>query len=144
MTLAEIKAEVDRRASIIGATGLSSLPTYGHSRGDGYPYIQVDGPTFHYAVEERGEELSRFTTSDLEELLYRVFADITFSLAMSYEVSHRVRNQDSRRILFRRQVELLGQLSGDWSKRRAQEHEAILRDHPFSDKGLFARRWFSR
>jgi hypothetical protein len=133
MTLAQIKAEIDRRAVIIGAAGDSSLPTYGRSDGDGHPHIEVDDLAYHYVVEQRGREVSRVSTTDLDELLYHVFRGVTFRLAGIYEVNHRAKNQDFRRILFQRQIDLLSQLSAPWSKRCAQELELILRDHPFDD-----------
>jgi hypothetical protein len=133
ITLAQVKTEIDLRAATIGAAGDSSLPSYGRSNGDGDPHIEVDELAYHYVVAERGKEVSRLTTTDLDELLYHVFQGVTFRLAGIYEVNHRAKNQDFRRILFRRQIELLLQLSDAWSKRCAQELELILREHPFDD-----------
>ena len=132
MTLSEIKAEVDRLAAQIGASGYI-LPTYGSSDDGARPHIEVDSRGYHYVVVERGEELKRLTTSDLDELLFNVFEGITFSLACNYEVAHRIKKQDSRRILFQRQVELLSALFPYWGEREARIHVQILRTHPFND-----------
>jgi hypothetical protein len=109
------------------------LPTFGYSTDGAHPHIEVDARGYHYIVIERGEELSRVTTSDLDELLYCVFKDVTFELAGIYELKHRVENQDSRRLMFKRQVELLSILSPKWGEMKAREHERILAQHPYDD-----------
>jgi hypothetical protein len=130
--LTGIKNEVDRLAARIGATG-SVLPTYGHTEDLARPHIEVDSRGYHYVVVERGQELERWTTRDLDDLLFRVFSSITFSLAFEYEAAHRGEPQDCRRVGFQRQVELLAQLSKGWAEREAENHERILREHPFDD-----------
>src|SRR5437870_4904903 len=84
-TLTEIKTEVDRRAALIGAVGRYSLPTYGHTEDGARPHIEVDSRGYHLVVVERGQEQSRFTTRDLDELLYRIFQSVTHDLAFAYE-----------------------------------------------------------
>jgi hypothetical protein len=132
MTLSEIKTEVERLAARIKASGYV-LPTYGRSEDGARPHIEVDARGYHYVVVERGQELTRLTTSDPDELLFNVFESITFSLASEYELAHRVERQDCRRILFRRQIELLSVLSPHWGERQARSHEQTLRQHPFDD-----------
>ena len=139
-TLTEIKAEVDRRAALIGAVGRYSLPTYGYTEDGGRPHIEADSRGYHFVVVERGQEQSRFTTRDLDELLYRIFQSVTSDLAFAYELAHRVETQDCRRLAFQWQVELLSQLSPNWGQREAVEHQRILREHPFDDQsGIRAR-----
>jgi hypothetical protein len=137
-TLAEVKKEVDRRAAIIGADGSHGLPTYGRSEDFARPHIELDSRGYHYVVVERGQELERFTSRDLDEILFRVFETVTFSLASAYELAHRVEAQDCRRLLFQRQVELLSQISEPWGQREAARHEGILREHPFHDRSNYA------
>jgi hypothetical protein len=132
-TLTEIKTEVDRRAAMIGAVGHHSLPTYGHSEDGARPNIEVDLQGYHFVVVERGTERSRFTTRDLDELFYKIFQSVSFNLACDYELAHRIETQDFRRLLFKRQVDLLSEVSEGWGRRRSKEHEEILREHPFDD-----------
>ena len=54
LTLIEMQAEVERRASLIGASGYV-LPTFGHSEDGDRPYLEVDARGYHYVVVERGE-----------------------------------------------------------------------------------------
>src|ERR1700733_8471898 len=91
---------------IIGASG-NLLPTYGESEDFALPHIEVDSRGYHHVVVERGVERNRVTTPDLQEFLYRVFRAITSTLAGS---ARRVKGEDSRRQLFRRQIELLAKL----------------------------------
>jgi hypothetical protein len=133
ITLTEIKAEVDRRAAII-AVPESGLPTYGHSEGwAARPHIEVDERGYHYVVMERGNELKRITTNDLDDLLYQVFCDTTSQLASEYEVPHRVEEQDNRRMMFDHQIETLARLSPDWAARQKDEIDQILQEYPYGD-----------
>lgn len=132
LTLSEIEAEVGRLAARVGASG-HALPTYGRSEDGARPHIEVDARGYHYVVVERGRELERLTTSDLDELLFNVFAGVTFSLACKHELAHPVGGQDRRRVLFQRQVELLSRLSPHWGERESRRHEQVLRQHPFAD-----------
>lgn len=133
LTLPQIKAEVDRLASIIGGSRDSSLPTYGRTEDCGQPHIEVDQVNYHFVIVERGNENKRVSTPDLDHLLYLIFECVTFSLAGQYEVKHRVQTQDFRRIMFQHQIELLSQLSGAWAGRRAQDLDLVLRKYPFDD-----------
>ena len=132
--LQEIKAEVDRLAAKIGASGYD-LPTYGHSEDFARPHIESDSRGYHFVVVERGEELKRFTTPKLAELFERVFKSITFNLACKYELEHRVELPDCRKIIWLHQIDLLAMLSADWAEREAKRHKEILSQHPFDDFG---------
>ena len=131
-SLREIKMEVDRLAARVGAPA-DLLPTYGYSEDGARPHIEVDARGYHYVVVERGAELSRIATSDFDELLFHVFEHVTFELACQYELKHRVEHQDVRRLLFQRQIELLTMLSPVWAEMESQDHERVLRKHPFND-----------
>jgi hypothetical protein len=132
MNLREIQTEVERRAAVIGAPA-ALLPTYGASEDLARPHVEVDGRGYHLVVVERGVEVSRATTRDLDELLFLVFRTVTSTLAGDHELVHCVEDRDPRRVLFARQLELLARLSAAWAKREAAEHESILRAHPFDD-----------
>ena len=134
-TLPEIEAEVLRLAQRIGASA-NGLPTYGYSRDGGYPHVEVDDTQYHYVAVERGRELKRLSTSTLDELLYWVFADVTHSMAFSYELKHRIVDQDPRRMAFAKQIKLLQLISPAMAARRANEIEEILKRHPYDDERI--------
>jgi len=131
-TLVEIEAEVDRLAYKIGACG-SVLPTYGYSEDLARPHIEVDSRGYHYVIIERGREEKRLTTQSIDELLYIIFDDVSFSLATEYEFAHRVPGKDFRRLLFHYQVELMTILSKQWAERLINYHQQILQRYPFED-----------
>jgi Immunity protein 63 len=132
MQLPQIKAEVERLAAKIGATGYV-LPTYGSSEDFARPHIEVDPRGYHYVVVEHGQELRRVTTSDLDELLSHIFDSVTFELACSYELAHRIEGQDCRRLLWRHQPDLLQILSPAWAAAREREIRELTRIHPYND-----------
>ncbi len=110
------------------------LPTYGHSIDFAYPHIEVDRcGNMHYVVVERGEEHSRKTTNNIDELLYWIFEHVTFAIACKFELKHRVEDKDCRRMIFQKQEELLGVLDRNWEKAEKNIHEKILEDYPFDD-----------
>jgi Immunity protein 63 len=132
LPLAEIKSRVKKLAVVIEAPA-ETLPTFGRSEQSGRPHIEVDSNGYHYVIVERGQELERQTTPDIDELLYYTFQWITFELAVKYELAHRIQGQDVRRVLFAHQQDLLSRLSPAWGERRKNEHEQILQKHPFND-----------
>lgn len=132
VTIDSIKRTVDTLSKKIGAPAYL-LPTYDISEQTGRPHIEIDGDDYHFVVAERGEEIERRTTHDVYDILYWIFAGITFSLATDYEVKHRVLGRDFRRLLFRKQEEILGILDEDWKRRLQEEHRQILQVHPFDD-----------
>jgi hypothetical protein len=132
LTLSEIEEMVTQLAQQIGAPQ-NILPTYGYSEQTARPHVEVGSAAYYYVIAERGQELNRYAAFDLDELLYKIFADVTFELAIKYELAHRIETQDSRRIHFQHQVELLSLLSLTWAQREAEEHEEILKRHPFDD-----------
>lgn len=132
LTLSEIETRVNELAKVIGAPQ-GILPTYGYSEQTARPHVEVGSAAYYHVTAERGRETSRHAAVDIDELLYRIFADVTFELAVKHELAHRIETQDPRRILFQHQEELLSVLSPRWSRREAQEHEKILKRHPFDD-----------
>lgn len=110
------------------------LPTYGYTLDGAHPHVEADSNgEYAYVIVERGKELKREIAIDENDLLYKVFSDVSFSMAVAYEVKHRIKNEDARRQMFAKQEELLGILDPSWRERRSKEHETILRSYPFVD-----------
>lgn len=133
LSLEDIKRKVDELAAKLNAPS-DLLPTYGYSRDFAYPHIEIDSVgLLHFVVVERGQQLERKTTDNLDTLLYWIFSGVTFSMSCTYELEHRIEDKDCRRIMFDKQEELLGTLSDTWRQKENEEHKKILKNYPFDD-----------
>jgi hypothetical protein len=134
-SLDQIKMLVDQIAARIGAPH-DALPTYGTSLEGARPFIEVSSTyhaTYHWVVVERDIELQRRTTSNVDQLLYWIFEAVTFSMASNFEMQNRRPKEDSRRLLFQQQLELLGMIDAGWRTKREAEVGAVLLSNPFRD-----------
>ncbi len=132
-TLTEIQNNVNQLAEKINAPSYL-LPTFSSPIGDATPNIEIDNVgLYNYVISERGNEYERKTTSDLNDLLYWIFASVTFSMACDFELKNRIEEKDSRRIMFAKQEELLGLLNENWKKKERKDHQSILENNPFDD-----------
>lgn len=134
LRLFEIEIKVNELAQKIGAPQ-NILPTYGYSEQTARPHVEISSLTYSYVVAQSGQEVSRYATRDIDQLLYKIFIDVTFGLAITYAEKNRIENQDIRRSAFQRQVELLTLLSPQWGERQTQEQAQILKQAPFDDYG---------
>jgi hypothetical protein len=103
-------------------------------RPDGGAYVERDGDGYAYVAWERGHEFERRVTPDPDEVLYWLVSDLTFDMASEYELSHRREDQDSRRLLFDKHLELLAVANPGWSERERLHYDRVLEEHPFTDR----------
>ena len=125
MTLAAIEAMVAGLGRLLEAPA-ELLPTFGSNHDYARPEVRVDAQGYHLVVIERGQELDHQVFPALEELLFEVFEHVTFSMAGAYEVRHRIAGQDSRILLFDRQVELLARLGQTFAEKRRRAADGFL------------------
>lgn len=130
----QIESELHRLAELIG-TQPNQLPTVDDNQNFARPNISFssDG-TLYYEAYERGEQLFSIPAFDLEHLMFMAFKDTTFSMAVEHERKNRNPNEDFRRQLFSKQVELMRTLNSDWAERTQMEIDATLRTAPFNDE----------
>jgi|GEM_PF-379913 len=128
----DVKAEYLRISR--GWEGSDGKLLVGTSRTDdgGYHLEFAGDGKLSLVATERGNEMARYETYSLEELMYWIFKDQAFARATDYELAHRHPTNDARIIIFARQIELLAQLSGNWAKRCQSEQEKILQEHPIT------------
>ncbi|MGI4885331.1 MAG: Imm63 family immunity protein [Janthinobacterium lividum] len=127
MTLTAVETVIRALGQQLGAPA-ALLPTFGCNEDYARPEVRVDGAGYHFVVVERGRELDHRVFQQLEELLFTVFAGVTFAMASHYELHHRVAGQDSRILLFARQLELLAQLDADFANRLRPRYRQLLAD----------------
>lgn len=134
-SLAETKANVLCLAQQHGLAE-KHLPTFGYSRGAGYPHVEVCGCLYHHVSMRQGQESARKTTPDYEDLLYWVFSDATYGMALMLERrndAQGVQGRDSRLAAFQTQLDLLARISLPMAARKARELAQILTGAPCND-----------
>ncbi|PKR57772.1 Imm63 family immunity protein [Thalassospira lohafexi] len=109
----------------------NSTRIFDSSPQNGKPHLEIKGEEFHYICEERGLVICKNKTNNIDELLYWIFQDISFEMALDYEYKNRIKNQDSRIILFSKQLEILQKISEKWKLKRQHEINEILKFNPF-------------
>lgn len=100
---------------------------------DGRPHVEISRNEYSYVVFERGCELERRQTKDFDELMFWLISDMTFELASSWELDHRLANQDPRRLIFFKQLELMNKINTHWSEKLSEAQHEILVNYPFED-----------
>lgn len=129
----EISSQVLALCEIIQApkTGMALIKFQRTDSGE--PHVEIVSDEYHLVTTERGSELARKKTKDIDELLYWILECITHSMASHYELKNRIPTQDFRRIMFEHQLHLLGKLSPKWRDWRKQELDKTLEKHPFNN-----------
>jgi len=104
-----------------------------HSTSDGFgtPHIEIDEIGYHYVVSERGTEFRRDTTRNLHTLLYWIFKGIVFEMASEYELNHRKPEEDFRRLLFSKNLELFKKLDNQWYAWEKEDIKNVLNETPY-------------
>ncbi|WP_379968019.1 Imm63 family immunity protein [Epilithonimonas sp. UC225_85] len=106
----------------------SLIPEVNESNDFAKPYIDMGmGDVFYYVIRERGVEYERILFRNESELLFRIFKDITFEMAIKYELNNRIEGQDFRILLFKKQEELIAKLNSEWAKTLKIEHNDYLK-----------------
>ena len=108
---------------------LLTVPTT--TDGFGTPHIEIDDRGYHYVVSERGTEYKRKTTRNVHTLLYWIFKDIVFEMASDFELNHRKPEEDFRRILFNKDLELFEKLDRQWYMWEKEDIDNILKENPY-------------
>lgn len=121
----ELKNTIESLAAKIDASP-SILPSYGRTEDFAKPHIETHGNEYHWVVVERGKELKRDKTTDLNEFLYWVFEYITFNMACTLELENRIENQDFRIQLFEIQENLISKINPKYQERLHVKHSKLL------------------
>jgi hypothetical protein len=109
------------------------LPKINVSNGFAEPYIELTKYGYEYVCKERGVEVFRDNPIDLNGLLYLVFSDVTWAMANDYAVENRNFEEDYRRTMFNKHVQLLAVLSTKWAQRKNNEYLEVLKSQRLGD-----------
>jgi len=101
----------------------------------GVAYVEIKRRKYHWVFTERGIE-SREAFDCAEDLLFKVFSNITHNMASKFAASRPDKDTDFRRVMFAKQIELLGVIDCCWAARRSAEIDQILyhHHHPYRDR----------
>jgi RNAse (barnase) inhibitor barstar len=131
--LLKLAAEYDRLCQMIEP----SERTYAfltERQDDGSPHVEFVDGQYHYVVTERGLELERRSTRDIDEILYWLIYDLAFWMGVAFEFKNRVDRQDCRRIIFANSIELVKRADQTMADRLARHWQKTLTENPFVDQ----------
>ncbi len=132
LTIAEIQRQVDEMILRAGfpthSVNVCSAPY-----GDGTPYISFENDLYNYIYSERGYELSRKVTRSLNTLLYWIMSEFAYQIAYQYELEHRIKDRDGRRIAFPKFIEIMAYMNPAWESEARYEIQKILAEAPYDD-----------
>jgi len=137
VSIQQLRTEYKRLCRLLGTEGvLHAVP-----QAFGDPHVEIVCGKYHYVVSERGSECERKSTTDEDELLYWLISGVVHEKAGNFELKHRVKGRDFRRILFAKEIELMRRISDEWAERMADDIQKILAVHPYNDRlGGYLRR----
>jgi Immunity protein 63 len=127
--LAQVEVELNRLADLIDAPTrirprFQANPDFDYiiTRDQKYVLVNVDVFT-----------TSEFVTTSLEDFWYHVFAGITHEMAELATARDFKANNEVRRVIWPKQLELMQHISPAWKKRLLQEFLNILEKNPVRD-----------
>lgn len=95
--------------------------------------IYISDSKYHFITMDRGQVRKHIYSKDINVILYELFKNITANLARKFELENRKENIDSRRIWWKKQLELLNTINPSFSITRKKEMDDILKISPFRD-----------
>jgi hypothetical protein len=98
-------------------------------------YAYSDDISYHYVFTEKGNITSHKISDSLFEISYWIFDDQIFNISLKYATYHKEPGQDFRRVLFAKEMELLGLIGENYRKRCEITVEEILKISPYNDNG---------
>ena len=110
-----------RYAELLGRIGSSvgDHPVFFTRQDDGMAHLELAADGSATAViTERGQTVGLTRFEDEDALLYHLVRGAIWMMAVEFEKSHRVEGQDVRRVIFARDLELMGEVSPESPARR--------------------------
>ena len=134
MNINEVRKLIYKHGEKIGLLYESKLYPIFSSTGNVFSdggTIYISNNEYHYVIMERGKENKHYRSLDINDILYPLFEGITFSLASKYELKNRSEKEDPRKLLWSKQLELLGKIDPLFKERCQKEIDSILKIAPY-------------
>ena len=87
---------------------------------------------YHYCIYERGCLRTHMIANDLTEITYHILSSDITNMAHSYERTHRISGEDSRRLLFQKILEYWEIIGVEYENFAKVELRGILERFPFT------------
>ena len=123
LTLFQVERKIREFAAIINAPE-EFIPTFGTSNQSGLPHIEIDDGQYMLIVNESGEELSRESFDDPDELLFNVLHDISFSMASDL-VLEDTNNQSYKERFFQAQKNIISKINMFYTDKTKLKEDTI-------------------
>lgn len=132
-----IKSELTSRYALLSKALLGKevrlcIPIFPDDMGRHHFEFRHDG-LISMIWTERGREIKRLSTFEIDEVLYWLFREVVKGRAIMLELKNRKKSQcsDRRQIWFPIAVQEMSKLSKEWGGKLSEEFDFILRESPF-------------
>lgn len=105
----------------------------GTPNGQDGSFCYSDEEGYHYGVNERGLLRVNIVTQNLLEITYNVLSSDIFWMADEYESRHRIEGQDSRRLLFQKELQYWDSLGPEYKEKAQHKIQEWLSKAPYVD-----------
>ncbi len=93
-----------------------------------------DSQGYHFCEIERGVIRREILTQSLFEITFLALEDDVFWMSVNYEVKNRIPNQDSRRLMFSKRLQMYSVVGPEYAAKAAREIQETLEKAPFQDE----------
>lgn len=97
-------------------------------------HCYADEEGYHYVYSERGTVWKHEITYDLFAITYWVIQPNIFTMSCEYELNNRIDTQDSRRIIFQKELQFFEAMGQEYLNRILSEINCTLIKYPYHDK----------
>lgn len=127
-TFEQVVRRYQQIAKIAGLSG--NFPYAVHRNDNEIPYPKfAKGGRIEVMFSERGRESKIDEAANTEELMYLTFSTIAKRGGVGYELNHRLKGRDPRRVHMSKAVEYLGSINEDWGRRLSKELKDITNSY---------------
>ena len=99
-----------------------------------YCFSGTDG--YHFCSIERSAVVSEEVSADIFDIAYKAIESEVFWMAVEYERKHRIKEQDSRRMIFSKELQYLSAIGEEYKNRAEFEISQTLVHAPYQDSML--------
>ena len=124
LTLPKIEAEIREYAAIIDAPE-EFIPTFGSSNQSGLSHIEIQDGRYFLIVCEKGDELSRESFDNADELVFKVLQDISYSMACDLDFDG-TNDQNFRELFLDAQNSIMSRIYAYYSEKVKRKKETLI------------------